>query len=205
MIAVTIAVGEQYRRMAYLAVASIRRHLGVDVEMITDTGDVNPAHYKLRLLDRYPGQTVVYFDADARVLQHWDLSQFDDLAFPVAVQDWSSAARDADCRHYGIDASRYVATGFWIANWRHRAVWAAAAELAASPDYTTQFKYEQTALNVALQRSRTPVTLLDHRHWWIANAAHRAPPDTLTVALGGELDGYDRQFYDAAIRRAEAR
>lgn len=206
MRAVTIAVGPAWEAMAALAAASVRQHLGLEPEIIRDVGDCRqPAKYKLRLLERFRGETVLYFDADCRVLRPWLWEQFEDCRWPVVVLDWPSRARDQDCRGFRIDADRYFASGFWIANARHqshRDAWAAARTIAEDPTYRTAFKYEQTALNCAVQRAGLPLTLLDRRHWWITTLDHPAPQDVAQIALGGALHGPDRAAYDAALEAA---
>lgn len=203
MIAVTIAVGKEWEAIASLAVASCRAMTGLNPIVITETpGERDPAKAKLRLLDQFPGQTVLYFDADARFLRQWDPQLFEGTPWPVVVQDWPSRARDTDCARYGLDPQRYFASGFWISGPAQREVWAEARRIVAAADYRTAFKYEQSALNAACQRARSPLTILDRRHWWIATLDHRAPADTVCVALGGALDGPDRPAYDEAIRRA---
>jgi hypothetical protein len=117
----------------------------------------------------------------------------------VLVLDWPSEARNVDCERYGIDRGRYFASGFWIANGRHAEVWENAHKLAVAPDYATAFKYEQTALNVAVQRARLPVTILDRRYWWIAREADLPPTDTIIVAMGSDA-AVDRRAYEDAIK-----
>ena len=204
MIAVTIGVGDKYREMAELAAASVRRHTGLQPVIITETpGEPVPARWKLRLLDLYPDQTVLYFDGDARLLRPWNVAVFEGTPWPVVCQDWSSGARTADCKAFRIDPDRYFASGFWIAGPAQRDTWRRALIIATDPGYTTAFKYEQSALNTACQRMGSPLVFLDRRHWWIATIDHPAPLDTVCVALGGALDGPDRIAYDSAIARAK--
>lgn len=200
--AVTIAVGPHYREAGQKAAESCRRYLGLDPAVITDTGDARPAVFKLRLLDLFPSETVLYFDADARFLRPWDVSGFADQPWPVAVLDWPSSARDADCGRYNIDPARYVASGFWIANRRHIGIWRKAFELATSPDYVTAFKYEQTALNVSLARSQTPITVLSRRYFWVPTRDRPAPASAVAVAMGGDAPE-DRAAYDEAVSRKQ--
>lgn len=204
MIAVTIAVGEAYQRMAALAAASVKKHLGLEPVIITDVNTHAPAFSKLALLHRFPGETILYFDADTRILRPWpwDVRKFDHHPFPVVTLDWPSAARDTDCARFKIDPGLYFSSGFWIANFSHVDVWEAAAEFALSPGYATDFKYEQTALNVAVQRAALPLTILDRRFFWVPTVGRPAPLSTWSVGLGGALDGPDRPAYDAAIKRA---
>ena len=204
MIAVTIAVGDGYHELAVLAVESCRAMTGLYPVVINDTGDCQPAKFKLRLLEMFRGETVLYFDADARFLRPWNVCEFENLSWPVVVLDWPTKARDADCAAFEIDPTRYFASGFWIANQRHAAVWTEARQIVESPRYETRFKYEQTALNTAIQRARLPLTILDRRYWWIPTVADQAPLDAVAVALGGGLNGPNRPSYDAAIRRATA-
>lgn len=199
---VTIAVGEYFRRQADLLVASVRKHLGLETTVVTHTYGVQPAKYKLRLLYDFLPETILYLDADARVLRPWDTARFDEHPYPVVCLDWPSRARDADCEAYAIDPDRYFASGFWIANHRHRTVWDAAFDIATAHTYSTRFKYEQTALNVAAQMGRLPLTILDRRYCWIPTVKHPPPPDCLQIAFGGDSPR-DRALYDAAVRAAE--
>ena len=58
MIAVTIAVGDQYERLAEAAADSCQRYTGLDVHIIRETpGESQPARYKLQLLRLFPGET----------------------------------------------------------------------------------------------------------------------------------------------------
>jgi len=112
MIAVTIAVGDQYERLAEAAAESCERFTGLKTHIIRQTpGESSPARYKLQLLRLFPGETVLCFDADARFLWPWDVPAFVDQPWPVVVLDWPSDARDEDCRQYGIAPSRYFASG----------------------------------------------------------------------------------------------
>jgi hypothetical protein len=202
MIAVTIAVGEQYERLAEAAAQSCERYTGLRTQIIRKTpGESSPARYKLQLLRQFPGQTILYYDADARFLRPWDVSPYENQPWPVVVLDWPSDARDEDCERYSIDRGRYFASGFWIANGRHVEVWQDAHRLAVAADYATAFKYEQTALNVAIQRANLPVTILDRRYWWIAREADPPPTDTIVVAMGGDA-AVDRRVYEDAIKTA---
>lgn len=204
MIAVTIAVGPKYEAAAALAVHSCREATGLNPFTIRNCGACPPAKLKLRLLEMFPRESVLYFDADARFLRPWDPRQYEGSPAVVAVLDWPSAARNADCAAFNLDARSYFASGFWIANAKHHAAtWAEARKIAFATDYRTAFKYEQTALNAAVQRGDVPVRFLDRRHWWIPTAAHQAPPDVIAVAMGGDA-WQDREAYEAAIRNARA-
>jgi len=202
MIAITIAVGAKYEAAAKLAVDSCEKMTGLRAFTLRNTGACPPAKFKLCLLELLPLETILYFDADARFLRPWDPHQYEDSPAVVTVLDWPSAARNVDCDAFGIDRNRYFASGFWIANARHHAAaWAAASKIAFAPDYRTAFKYEQTALNAAVQRAELPVTNLDRRYWWIPTRDHPAPPDVVTVARGGDAPE-DQIAYDEAVRNA---
>lgn len=202
MIAITIAVGAKYEAAAKLAVESCEKMTGLRAFTLRNTGACPPAKFKLRLLELFPLQTILYFDADARFLRSWDPRQYEDSSSVVTVLDWPSAARNDDCTTFGINPSRYFASGFWIANARHHAAaWAEARKIAHDPDYRTSFKYEQTALNTAVQLAGLPVTNLDRRYWWIPTRDHPAPPDVVTVARGGDAPE-DQIAYDEAVRNA---
>jgi lipopolysaccharide biosynthesis glycosyltransferase len=205
MIAVTIAVGEQYQCLAEAAADSCQRYTGLDVHVIRDApGESQPARYKLQLLRLFPGETVLYFDADTRFLRHWGVRGLDDFPAFAAVLDMPSAARDDDCRRYGIDPQKYVNSGIWIANARHAEAFALADQICHSPDYRTSFRYEQTALNVAIQRLNVPVVFLERRCNAICDPACKMPADPVVVhRAGGKPGGDHERIFERTIRNAQ--
>jgi lipopolysaccharide biosynthesis glycosyltransferase len=205
MIAVTIAVGDQYERLAEAAAASCERCTGLPTHVIRETpGESKPARYKLQLLRLFPGQTVLYFDADTRFLRPWDVRGLDDMRAFAAVLDMPSDARNKDCRHYGIDPHRYFNSGIWIANGRHVEAFALADQISHAPDYRTGFRYEQTALNVAIQQLNVPVVFLDRRYNAICDPACQMPADPVVVhRAGGKPGGDHERIFERTIRNAQ--
>jgi lipopolysaccharide biosynthesis glycosyltransferase len=205
MIAVTIAVGDQYQRLAEAAATSCERYTGLATHIIRQTpGESKPARYKLQLLRLFPGQTALYFDADTRFLRPWDARGLDDIAAFAAVLDMSSAARDHDCSRYGIDPQRYFNSGIWIANARHAEAFAVADQICHAPDYRTGFRYEQTALNVAIQRLNVPVVFLDRRYNAICDPACKMPAEPVVVhRAGGKPGGDHERIFERTIHNAQ--
>ncbi len=163
-----------------------------------------PARYKLQLLRLFPGQTVLYFDADTRFVQPWDVRGLDDMRAFTAVLDMPSDARNKDCRQYGIDPQNYFNSGIWIANGRHAEAFALADQICHAPDYRTGFRYEQTALNVAIQRLNVPVVFLDRRYNAICDPACKMPADAVVVhRAGGKPGGDHERIFERTIRNAQ--
>jgi len=213
MIAATIAHGTAYRELAGLAAESVRKHTGLETVVLSPSDFPqsklrHPAYAKLLLLRHFEGQSVLYFDADVRFVRDWDVAAIRDTDHFVAVADMPSKARDADCKRYKLDPVWYVNSGLWIANQRNAAALEVALHLANDPAYWTAFRYEQTALNVALQRYRVPIRLLDPRYNWICSPQHPPPPDATVLHIaGGSLQSRNRAIFERAIRaihRAEA-
>jgi lipopolysaccharide biosynthesis glycosyltransferase len=203
MIAVTIAFGDAYIRLAELAAASVRSMTGLETHVLQDAhGAAVPVYVKLRLLELFPGQRVLYFDADTRFVRPWDPAAVSGRF--AAVLDKSSNERDADCRRYGIDKARYFNSGLWIAGPECSLAFRWAWDLVHKPGYKTGFKYEQTALNAGIQRYAVAVDLLDRRYNAICSPETPPPPDAVVLhCAGGTLHGRNRAIWEKAIRDAE--
>jgi hypothetical protein len=198
---VIVAVGPAFERLAELAATSLRRYTGADPVIIREApAGRPPAAAKLGLLDLFPGETVLFCDADTRCVRPWDLSPWESFRGFAAVRDLPSKAKQQDCERYGLDPSRYFNTGVWIAGSNCLPVFRDAAELMDSPDYRTAFRYEQTALNVALQRSAVSSQILDRRYNAICRQDELFPDDAVLLhCAGGCLHGPNRVLFEKAI------
>jgi hypothetical protein len=210
MLAVTIGAGPRYAAEAETAAATVRWSTGLDTVVLTATpGEPIPAFYKLRLLDMFPGESILYFDADTRFLRKWDVARHDGSPAFRAVLDWPSAACRGDCRTFSLDASRYVNTGIWIASPHHAAAFRLAGEICHAADYSTRFQYEQTALNAALQRLGIPMIFMDRRYNAICSPRRlrsgEFPADPVVLHRAGAGCVTSRDMFEAILQREEAK
>jgi hypothetical protein len=198
---VIVAVGPAFARLGELAAESLRRYTGADPVIVREApAGRPPAAVKLQLLDMFPGDTVLFCDADTRCVRPWDLSPWESFRGFAAVRDLPSRARQQDCDYYHLDPALYVNTGFWFAGPDCVPVFRDAAELMRSPDYRTAFRWEQTALNVALQRSAVAVQLLERRFNAVCAPTFPPPADAVLLhCAGGCLHGPNRVLFEKAI------
>lgn len=202
MIAATIGVGKAHARMARLAADSAAEATGLDVEVLTEIPDdvSSPAAYKLRLVERYQ-QTVLYFDADVRFLRPWvAIESYDDReAFFASQHDLTSAVA-RDCEINGLDPARYFYSGLFIANERHRAMFARAERIVSSRNYKTQFAYEMTGVNIAAQRLGVPVQFLAPYLHAVCDPAVELPADPVCLHIAGRsLQGINRAIFEREL------
>ena len=207
MIGVTIGVGRPYREMAELAAESVRKWTGLEVHVVTNTRDCQPAKYKLCLLEQYD-QTVFYFDADTRMIGPWpEIASYDGKAEFFASLHAVTNASVFDCQQHGLDHKRYFYSGLWFANRKYHGVaFRAAYELCHSDDYNTAFQYEQTALNVAVQRYDIPFEPIPWERHVVCdndNAGRVAEATSMLHIAGGHLQGVNRRIFEREILRRE--
>ena len=210
MLAVTIGVGHHYAAEAETASATVRWSTGLETVVLTATpGEPVPAFYKMRLLDMFPGETILYFDADTRFLRKWDVVRHDGSPAFRAVLDWPSTARNTDCKAFALDASRYVNTGIWIASPHHAPVFRLADRICHASDYATEFQYEQTALNAALQRLGVPMIFLDRRYNAICSPRRlrsgEFPADPVVLHRAGAGCVTSREMFAEILIREKAK
>lgn len=125
----------------------------------------------------------------------------EDIPAFAAVLDMPSEARDDDCRRCGIDPQKYVNSGIWIANRRPAEPFALADQICHAPDYRTGFRYEQTALNVTIERLNVPVVFLDRRENAICEPAFKMPDEPVVVhRAGGKPGGDHERIFERTIR-----
>lgn len=108
------------------------------------------------------GKTIVFFDADYWPIRPLDLSSFHDRAEIIGVKDHGFSLAGCfpndDCVKFQMDPDRYINTGFFIFNDRHREVWAKARELMEAGGMSDHG--EQSYLNRAIQSLGIPQYML---------------------------------------------
>lgn len=207
MIGVTIGIGRAYREMAQLAAESVRKWTGLDVDVMTDAAGMSVSEVKLTLLERYSG-TVFYFDADTRMVGPWPgMAEYDGRPeFCASLHD-PTKARDCDCQRHGLDSGRYFYSGLWFADRKHHGVaFREALELGTSSDYMTEFQYEQTALNVAMQRYDVSFQALPWERHVVCTPEnlHKIPADASVLHIAGaHLQGESRRIFEREVLRRE--
>jgi len=206
MLAVTIGVGHRYAVEAEEAAETARWSTGLETIVLTATpGELTPAFYKLQLLDMFPGETILYFDADTRFLRRWDAGRHSDSPAFRAVLDWPSGARNGDCEAFGLDRSRYINSGLWIASPHHVEAFRLADQICHADDYSTQFQYEQTALNSALQRLGVPMIFMHRRYNAICSPRRlrsgEFPADPVVLHRAGVGAAGNREMFAEILAR----
>jgi hypothetical protein len=197
MIAVTIAVGSSYVRRAEVAAESVRKHTGLEAIIVRDPNPNYPSAFgKMRLLERFDCP-IFYFDADTVMVRPWDPSEIQQFS---ASLDFKSRARDMDCSRYNILPGLYFNTGVMIMLPEHKPVMLEALEIAISPSYRTAFRFEQTAINVAVQRSGIEVNYLPRKYNAMCRQGRPMPGDAVILHAAGGCD-MDRMM--SMARKAE--
>lgn len=105
MIAVTIATGLDYRRMAERAASSIRLHTGLETCILGSIPQgVRPSFYRLWLFEIFSG-TILWFDADTYCLADWSPQHFENQAALVAVPDTGTTFTRRWCKRPSVARS----------------------------------------------------------------------------------------------------
>jgi len=195
--AVTIAVGDRYRTMAERAAGSVHRCTGLEpiiVDQVPAGGCV--LCYKLTMLERFGG-TILWFDADTYFVRPWDVSRFDGCREIVAVRNPMGRTVGRDVRRFHLPAESYINTGLFFATAAHHAgVFAEALRIAGENSFHRKTKLcDQTALNVAVQRSHAPLCLLPVEF----NAVMAYPLPPRPVVLHGAGANRFKRSLDAAV------
>jgi len=204
MVGVTIGVGREYQALAREAVASFRRHTGLDAITITGTPPGRRPHaYKLWLWDVLPPNVdaFVWIDADTFTVRDWspaeELAEYDF----AAVFDLPSPAIRRDSRRYRIEAARYFNSGLFLARRSTTPAFATARRLFIAERHHMSF-VDQTALNVGVQR--TPdlrVRYLPREFNTICSPRAELPERPIILhRAGGRLQGQNADLWRHQIR-----
>lgn len=171
----TIAIGDQYERLANLTVPLMERHMGRTVEVIT-TGD--PWTAKLSLLS---DRDTLFIDVDV-VMLSWDAEGIR----PGLLNLCPFGAPPAIFRMAHPSVARWYNTGVWFATASSASLFASAREILRSGarfDGLPSNLHEETALNLAIDDAGHEVHALSSRynHYW----CDQLQPNTHCVHYAG--------------------
>lgn len=152
-----------YEALGEEAVKRFQQHTGLPCNVLRFSGDSGFA-YKLALPDLLPPVPVVFFDADLWLLRKTDFGPQIAKGAVSAVPD--PGTRDAnsfvslDCEKLGLERRQYFNSGLFIADFSCEHVRAAFRRAAKILEDKTTHEItdygDQTALNMAIQRSGVP-------------------------------------------------
>jgi hypothetical protein len=160
MLAVTIAVGGMWEKLAELAAASVRARTGLSTRVLgavemSRFGKRVPQHLKFKLFEACPDvETILYFDADTLFLRNWDPRVFAGRSEMVCVRDeppthdaqaWKRLL--AEAKKAGLPVEDYFNSGLLILHRAHHSALLARAEQEAA-EFCSVF-HDQTYLNRA--------------------------------------------------------
>lgn len=123
MIAVTVGVGDRFRRMANVAADSCAAATGLDTVVLDEriferSGMDNPQCLRLRIFDLFPKvASFLYFDADLLFLRPIDVRRVFFGSDFLCVKDVAEASWiQQDAKRIGIPAAEYFNSGIIVAN-----------------------------------------------------------------------------------------
>jgi len=178
MLAVTIAIGNSYKRMAERAAASFAKNAGLETRVLTPTEFSRDKRMgKLDLFDLVPEDKFIFFDADTLMVRQADLD-FGFIDGFGACENMDTRAVTRECRNHKLDRALYFNSGMmWLDRKQHVELFAAAKAL----DIPMPRHGDQTHLNIAAQRSGIPITIFDDRYNRLLTGEDDVPEDTIIV------------------------
>ena len=196
MIAVTLGIGEGYKKLALYASEAIRRKTGLETVILDDShfsssGLPYPHHLKLRIFDLVEEDEVMFFDSDMVCLNSWNPQRFARPDAVVAVAERFHPMVIQACGDWDIPIQEYFNAGFMILNRNCHHEWLRETEhfVLANPGVPSYDPYDQTPLNITRHRLGMKLELLDRRYNWVGFGtgplcyevpvfmAHRVNPD----------------------------
>jgi lipopolysaccharide biosynthesis glycosyltransferase len=188
VLALTIAAGPKYRQLAARAADSVRRSTGLQVVTITRVPqDRHPSYHRLWLWELVPPEidAVLWFDADTYFVRPWDVGPLLDQHGFCAARDLPSLELLDECEEHGLQISQYFNAGLFLTHRCDRGILEHARDLVTDTSYRSRY-LEQTALNVAVQRSGVDLHMLPPQYNAICRpAAVPVDPVVLHRAGGG--------------------
>lgn len=176
MIGVTIGYGA-WSVVAAKAAERMEQMTGIECHILPDylIDDPKRASWgKMRVLEAYPDDDFLIFDADIWAMKPWDPREF--LDRPTFVAEQPNKMTVAECQLYGLPQDRYINGGLWIVSRRDVELFKAIQ--AMYPSYGRW--QEQTALNKAIHRDlQLPVRYLPRAYNDLVNPA--LPSDAVTL------------------------
>lgn len=207
MLALTIATGPEYRRLASRAAESVLRRTGLDVRIVTEVPDGrHPSFHRLWLWDLIPAQydQVLYFDADTYFLRDarpWEWLAHYDFA---ARHDLPSGRLIAECEEHGLVYGLYVNAGVFVAHRRSKPCFEIAQRYAMDPAYKSRY-LEQTALNVGLQHGGAEIRLLPAACNAICRPANVPVEPIVLHRAGGGKNRRNARLFERLIAEHKSR
>ncbi len=176
MIGVTIGYGA-WHEVACAAAARMQAMTGLECRILPDylVDDPQRASWaKMRVLEAYPEDNFLIFDADVFCMKPWNPMEWADR--PTFVAEKPNKMTVAECQLFGLPQERYINGGLWIVSRDEAPLFDAIKKM--YPEYGRW--QEQTALNKAIHRDlRLPVRYLPRAYNDLVNPALPSDPDTL--------------------------
>jgi len=174
MIAVTIGIGEKYKKLAHYASQAVQRMTGLNTLILNDRhfaacGLPQPHHLKLRLFDYVDEDAVMFFDSDMVCLNPWNPEHFARNDALVAVVERPVPTIMRICKAWDIPWHGYFNAGLMILNRKCHQEWLRETERFVLTDkrFVEYDPYDQAALNITRHRLGLKLELLDRRYNWI--------------------------------------
>lgn len=204
MIGFTIATGK-YLPYGLQAAETMQAHTGILCQVCRDVPDGrHPSYHRLWIWDLVPDdvEAVLYFDADTYCVRDWDPRALAATGDFWARRDVPTRKAPRECRRYGIAPAMYFNAGVFVASRAHREAFVLAQQIATAEDYQSAF-LEQTALNVAVQRSGVSWADLPPRYNWICRPRCGVPAEDVAVlhSCGGNLSGRNLSLFKLLIQQ----
>jgi len=174
MIAVTIGIGEYYKRLAIRASEAVRNMTGLETVILDDTHFVSsglpyPHLLKLRVFDVVDDDKVMFFDSDMVCLNVWNPQRFARRDAIVAVAERLHPMVIRACRDWDIPIHEYFNAGLMMLNRNCHHDWFRETEkfVLANPGVPSYDPYDQTPLNITRHRLGLKLELIDRRYNWV--------------------------------------
>ena len=215
MMAVTVAVGDEFVEMAEYAAESVRKYTGLPTLVITDdlllqhpmisqfsSPEERSALAQICFFDFVDGN-ILYFDADLMIKKSWDVRQYMNRQEVIAVRDQCNTIVTSDTAQFNLDFNKYFNMGMMIVNsMNHGYLFEETIKRHWSQDggdekaITRTFNY-QTLFNKVCQEYEAPLLLLPEKYNYTSYGAQgRGRPDDVVVAhaAGGQRKNFKEQM-----------
>ncbi len=196
MIAVTIGIGEAYKKLAEHAARAVHEMTGLktlilDDQHFTRSGLPHPHHLKLRLFDLVNDDTIMFFDSDMVCLNAWNPQRFAKADSVVAVVERPVPTILRICQAWDIPWHEYFNAGLMILNRRSHHDWLRETErfVMTNEKFREYDPYDQAALNITRYRGGLKLELLDRRYNWVGFGAGKLCFEVPVFMAHGLKDG----------------
>lgn len=183
MIGVTIGVGPWWESIARRNCLRAQHYLGIETIVLTEQhmrryGVSNPQWLKSVILDLFPSDTVLYFDADLVWTDYWDVSELVNRPELICVRELVNGPTIVgEAVKLEFEPREYFNSGLMIVNTAHHREWMQLTmRLSIHPRALSMVWHEQTCLNWARAKLQVPTHFLPARYNFICQ-----PPLTSIV------------------------